>query len=220
MAAACLALAGTAANAQKSEKQIDARALAVFERTKTTTATYALYSWNWVQDPEGNIRSEWAAEFHDGALHRVETPAARLVANCLTGDGTIYDVASGDRWSEEWVAKAACGINSNIELRALEWVGQADSRFGPLETIRLIDAVNTRYYVVDTKGVLIASEYFSRHDHVANCLQSEPLAVESRLPRDDLFTEASLEHSAVPEKFRQAPVAPSGVYWHSARRCP
>lgn len=50
--------------------------------TRETRATYSVFFWNVITRPGSPAQAEWSAEFHKGALHRVETPRDRIVANC------------------------------------------------------------------------------------------------------------------------------------------
>jgi hypothetical protein len=59
-----------------------AAALKVLEKTKSTRATYSVFFWNRVDPGNRPAFEEWSAEFHMGALHRVETPRDRLIADC------------------------------------------------------------------------------------------------------------------------------------------
>lgn len=94
-----------------------------------------------------------------------------------------------------------------------------DSRFGPLETIRVTDLLNERIYSVDSAGIIVATEYFSRDAALKGCVQTEPMAIEQELPAADIFSVESLDRSFVPEKYRNGPEAPAGDVWSGSRRC-
>jgi hypothetical protein len=51
---------------------------AVVDRTKSTRATYAIYTWIRISRLGQPPHEEWSAEFNSGALHRVETPRDRV----------------------------------------------------------------------------------------------------------------------------------------------
>jgi hypothetical protein len=201
------------------EKGVDPRARSVFERTKSTQATYALYSWNWVKGSGFESGPHWSAEFHQGHLHRVETPHVRLVADCAAGTGTLFRVDTGETEKGSSVAKAACGINSNLPIRSLEWLGRKRSRFGRIDMIRILDPADERLYAVDEAGVLVASEIFPRDAAAGYCVQQEPLAVERSLPAGDLFKAESLSESFAAEKMGDPPAAAAGDLWLGSRRC-
>jgi hypothetical protein len=197
----------------------DPRAKAAFERTKRTRETYALYSWNWVKGSGFETGPHWSAEFHRGNLHRVETPHVRVVADCAAGTGTMFEVASNRTESGAAAAGAACGINSNFPIRDLEWLGRKETRFGPLDMLRLLDPADERIYAVDQAGVLVASEIFPRNKGSGSCLQQEPLAVEKALPAEDMFSEESLRKSFAAARFRSPPETYAGDLWLGTRRC-
>jgi hypothetical protein len=194
------------------------RALPVLERTKTTRATYALYSWAWVEDADGGNRDGWLAEFHRGGLHRVETPDVRVVADCDAQTGTAVDVRSGERSTGRHFALIACGINTARPMREATWLGSGPSRFGPVDRLRIVDDEEERFYAVDRDGILVGAEIHTPGG--GWCLQSEPLAVERSLPEGDLFSVVSLDRSFVPEHFRRAPERRVGDLWTSGRSCP
>lgn len=212
------ALAGTSC-AEAAAPGPDARAKAAFERTKRTRATYALYSWNWIEGAGFEGGPQWSAEFHRGTLHRVETPRFRVVADCAAGTGAMIDVDSGRIESNSAIAGAACGINSNFPIRNLEWLGRTETRFGTVDRLRVVDPEDERIYAVSRAGVLVASEVFPRGKGTGSCLQSEPLAVEKTLPARDMFSEASLSRSFAAARFGAPPRAYSGDLWLGTRRC-
>jgi hypothetical protein len=207
------------ASARPAPPSSDARAGAVFERTKQARATYALYSWNWVKEAGSGAGLQWAAEFHRGSLHRVETPNIRVVADCAAGTGTMLQVDSGETRSGPGIAGAACGINSNFQIRRLQWLGRKATRFGPLERLRILDPANERLYAVDRDGILVAAEIFPRDGAGGGCLQQEPLALEKTLPAQNIFSEESLGKSFAAPRFRSPPKAYSGDLWLGSRRC-
>lgn len=195
-----------------------ARALAVLERTKTTRATYALYLWAWMEDADGGLRDEWAAEFHSGARHRVETPDVRIVADCDAQTGTALVVASGERITGRQVSQVACGINTVQPILEAAALGSLASRFGAVDRLRIVDADAERFYAVDRDGILVGAEIYRLRGR--GCLQNEPLAVERTLPDGDLFSEESLERSFVAERYRRAPERRIGDLWTPGRTCP
>jgi hypothetical protein len=58
----------------------------------------------------GARSSEVNAEFQQGSMHRVEVPTRRVLANCDTGEGAVYDVANARFVDEPGTLKSACGI--------------------------------------------------------------------------------------------------------------
>jgi len=175
--------------------------------SKETQATYALYAWNRIRQPGQPLIEEWSAEFHKGNLHRVETPRDRLIADCKAMTGTYFSLVSGKKTSGPAVAGAACGINSNSDVLEAAYLGRMDSRFGPVERVRLVDAENLRTYDVTGDGAIIGSTYDARDKEATSGLVMNAVAVEHRLPKPDLFSDASLATSAVPGRYKVAPRA-------------
>lgn len=214
------ALSG-AAQAKKRPATVaaDPRAQEVFDRTKAIRATYSVYDWNWRRGDDGRVSLHWSAEFHRGSSHRMETPDLRAVADCSTREATLLEIASGSTHRHAWIANAICGIRSDRIVHSLEWVGRKDSRFGPVDSIRLTDLLNERFYAVDPAGIIVATEYFSRDPGLKGCVQTEPTAIEKELPEADIFSVESLGRSVVPERYRKGPEAPAGDLWSGSRRC-
>lgn len=212
------ALSGPAP-AKKRPAKADPRAQEVFDRTKKVQATYALYSWSWRRGYDGRISLHWSAEFHQGSKHRMETPDLRAVADCSTGEAALLEIGGELIRNHVWMGDAICGIRSDKLVRRLEWMGRKDSRFGPLDTIRLISFQEERIYTVNSTGILVATETFPHESGLKSCVQTEPLAVETELPAADIFSVESLDRSAVPEKYRKGPEAPVGDLWSGTRRC-
>ncbi len=74
VAAGLTVAAASGAAACASEVAIDEPEAALIARTRDTRATYSLISWSRIQRPGDSVVEEWAAEFHAGTRHRVETP--------------------------------------------------------------------------------------------------------------------------------------------------
>ncbi|HEY0130615.1 MAG TPA: hypothetical protein VGB57_04350 [Allosphingosinicella sp.] len=149
----------------------------------------------------------------------METPHVRVVADCATGTGSMLQVGSGQIESNSAIAGAACGINSNFPIRNLEWLGRKATRFGALDVLRVVDSGDERIYAVDNAGVLVASEIFPRGKGSGSCLQQEPLAVETTLPAEDMFSAESLHKSFAAARFQSPPKAYVGDLWLGTRRC-
>jgi hypothetical protein len=206
-------LSSASAQEPSASAGIDPRARAAVERSRTTTATYALDAWNWVIEADGEPGPGWSAEFHLGSLHRVETRVARLVANCETRTGTLLIVATGERRTGEAVANSACGVNANPRVERLEWLGRREHRLGPVDMVRLVDPADTRTYAIDGAGVLLAGEILPRDSDALYCVQNEAVAVERTLPEGDIFSEASLARIVTPDRYLAPPVHPTGDLW-------
>jgi hypothetical protein len=206
--------------AAEAGPQVDPRAKTVFELTRNTRATYSNYVWNWVRGADGKRQGGgWSAEFHKGALHRVETPEVRVVADCEAGMGTIFFVSGGRSETRAQVANAACGINTNASIRRIEWVDTRDSPFGRVDRLRVVDDWNDRAYAVAESGALVASEIFSNQADSEHCVQNEAIAILDSLPAEDIFSLKSLRRSVVPDQYRRAPT-PRGDLWLNGSKCP
>lgn len=186
------------------EMALTGKVKAVVDRSKTTRTTYAMYSWN-EATLKGQPVQEWGAEFHSGDKHRVETPRDRVIADCRAQTGVALSLATGKTVEGPFVAKAACGVNTNKAFTAIEWQGLVQTPFGAADRIRLSDKDDIRTYDISPTGVILRSTYVQNSPEQPLGLSSEAVAVLSELPAPDMFDKASLARSYVPERFKTAP---------------
>ncbi|WP_374279731.1 hypothetical protein [Novosphingobium sp.] len=177
----------------------------VIARTRTTSATYSAYFWNVITFPDGETIAEWSAEFHKGRLHRVETPRDRIVANCADGTGTHFNLMTGELRRGPEVARSACGIDANGAVLSAEVTGQVPHRFaapGMATALRLVGAETVRTYTVSPDGVLLT---FGVDPLGAGPRLTGAIVALQDTVDDDLFSEESLEQSAVPPEYQAEP---------------
>jgi hypothetical protein len=186
-------------------KDTGAKALAILARTKTATGTYALYLWNRLTPPDGPPREEWSAEFNAGDLHRVETPRDRLVANCRTGEGHAYSVETGQSFEGPWIARTACGVDTNAPFASAAWEGEMATPFGQADRVRIVTAELVRRYDVSRDGILLGTVYSDNSADRMVRLINWPIAVERTLPASGIFDRPSLARSYVPDRYKRAP---------------
>ncbi|MES2097955.1 MAG: hypothetical protein V4459_14475 [Pseudomonadota bacterium] len=177
----------------------------VITRTKTTTATYASYDWMIERDEEGAANDGWAAEFNAGDWHRVENASRRVLANCRSHIGYIYDVASGETASDDTVWVGACGIYTGTQILSVDRLPGVTTKTGMVDVIRITDRQRVRYYQVDARGVILRSNWTAANGSPAPCLQGEPIARLNALPPGEIFSRASLARSVVAERYRKPP---------------
>ena len=197
-----LVLAVVVAGPACSQGLIDDAAQAAIDRSRETHATYSVFTWNRVSFPDANPFEEWSAEFHDGDLHRVETPRDRLIANCASQTGTHYNAVTGERVSGPSIARAACGVQANSRILSATFDGRKAGPFGVVEKITIRDPENVRTYEIMADGALVGATIELEDGTVL--LDARAVAVETTVPRD-IFSEESLERSAVPERYRKPP---------------
>jgi hypothetical protein len=185
------------------EPDFDPKGTAAIERSQQTTATYSLYSWNDVPDGQG-IEDGWSAEFHSGDLHRVESPMSRSVADCKKRTGTNLNLKTGKIISNHTVSNAACGINTNFQFRAVEWLGRHKTTFGDADRVRITDDNSILTYDVLDNGVLVSTIVVDRQGKPL--VTNSPIALLATVP-EGIFSEESLQLSVVPEKYRKPPVS-------------
>lgn len=200
-----LALSSPALAAPPAAPDTAAQAMAVIKRSKTTKATYAVYTWNIIRLKGAEPVEEWAAEFNSGNLHRVETPRDRLVADCKVMDGAHRSLADGTMKSGRTVANTACGIAYDDSIRQVSWLGKFPSPWGEVDRVRLVGLGLIRTYDVNTAGVIVSSTIASEDKPGQSMLEMRTVALEKRLPAGRIFNRASLAKSVVPLKFTRPP---------------
>lgn len=181
------------------------RAASIIAGTKTTSATYARYAWNKITPPGRPSTETWAAEFNDGPLHRVETPAARLVANCVEQSGTAYSVTTEKTFSGPAVAGTACGIDSNRPVISVRYVGPIVDRFGDADRVEVTDPERIRTYDVTRDGIIVRTVIALNTPEKPVVLDEETEALMRSLPSQNIFDAASLGVSVVPDAFKKPP---------------
>lgn len=182
-------------------------ALEIVKRTKTTTATYSLYLWTEVTEDGEAPREEWSAEFHSGDLHRVETPRDRVVANCKKGTGFAFSAETGRSYEGAWIARTACGIDTNTKFEAVEWQRIVQTPFGPADRVRIVAGDLVRRYDISPEGILLGTVFGDNDPSEARRLVNRAVGVERKLPKQDIFSKRSLQRSVVPARYKRAPRA-------------
>ena len=177
----------------------EARALIAL--TRETRATYTVISANQVHREGEELAHEWAAEFHDGIQHRVETPRDRIVADCEAKTGTYFGVETLNVISESGVAGAACGVNDNATILAARTTGLRDTAFGPATHLIVVDDQFVRTYDVASDGAILGQTIRGRDGSLK--LVSRAVYYKSSAP-DGIFSIASLARTAVPENMRKS----------------
>ena len=203
--AAALVLSVPAAAAEPTAPDDTAQARAVITRSKTTRATYAVYTWTIVRLKGAEPVEEWSAEFNSGKLHRVETPRDRVVADCQRKTGAHRSLADGTTKTGQTIANTACGIAYDDAIRQIAWLGKFPSPWGEVDRVRLWGAGLIRTYDVTKAGVIVSSTFAPEDNPSKAMLEMRTVALEKRLPKGAIFTRASLARSVVPAKFTLPP---------------
>lgn len=203
--AAALVLSGPAISAPSDAPDDTARAKEVITRSKTTRATYAVYTWTVIRLKGADPVEEWSAEFNSGKLHRVETPRDRVAADCQRKTAAHYSLTDGTTKSGATIANTACGIAYDDAIRQVAWLGKHPSPWGEVDRVRLWGAGLIRTYDVTKAGVIVSSTFAPEDNPGKAMLEMRTVALEKRLPKGAIFTRASLARSVVPVKFTLPP---------------
>ena len=170
----------------------------LIERTQTTQAPYALVSSNEIRRDDATIH-EFAAEFNQGDLHRVETPRDRIVANCRTGWNAHLNVATGAITHDDSASGMACGVYTGDGVVSAEITGTKNSQFGLLQQLKIKTVGGlTRMYDIAANGAIVSEEIVDPAGRPR--LVMTAISLSNRLPSTDLFSEASLAKSAVADE--------------------
>lgn len=203
--AAALVLSMPAAAAEPAASDDTAQAKAVITRSKTTRATYAVYTWTVIRLKGAEPVEEWSAEFNSGKLHRVETPRDRVVADCQRKTGAHYSLVDGSTKTDGPIATVACGIAYDDSIRQIAWLGKHPSPWGEVDRVRLWGAGLIRTYDVTKAGVIVSSTFAQEDSPGKAMLEMRTVALEKALPKGKIFTRASLARSVVPARFTLPP---------------
>lgn len=188
------------------QAQLPPKVAAVVARTKAVRTTYSLYTWIRIARAGLPAAEEWNSEFNSGALHRVETPRDRVIADCEANTGSALSLATGKITTGPQIAATACGIDTNFPVVSAEWLAQQRSSFGAADVIRITGGPFIRTYVVNADGVIIRSTYQYDAPGHPLVLQTLSTALSPSLPDKAMFTQDSLSRSFVPEAYKAGPV--------------
>lgn len=206
LVAAAILLVGFVGAAPAPVDQSEAAKVgAIIARSKLTRETYAVYFWNRMQPPGHEAAEEWSAEFNSGSLHRVETPRDRLIADCAAHTGTYLSLVTREVVTGPQIAGVACGINTNRQFLALEALGRVKTRFADADRVRVTDAENVRTYDISDNGIILRTIFETNDARHLTVLDVEAVQVLRSLPSSNMFDEASLSVSFVPDRFKIAP---------------
>ncbi|MBU7580352.1 MAG: hypothetical protein KAF27_07750 [Porphyrobacter sp.] len=175
---------------------------AILERTKTTGGTFTIHYWNSVTIPGETAFEEASAEFHQGDLHRVETPRDRVVADCRAQTGAHLFVAAGEVVEGPMVATYACGISTHTPILSLERLPDTVTKFGPAQRVRVTDARFIRDYTVLANGALVHTVFSENSPEQRVHIVAEAFFLEEAIPAGMAFDKASLATPFLPQGIR------------------
>ena len=134
-----------------------------------------------------------------------------MVANCETMTGSYLSSATHAVTSGPRYADAACGIDMARPLVDQSWLGVVNTPFGKADRVRLADSEFIRTYDIDDSGVIVRAVYRKNAPGNPLLLVQVAVALSSTLPPGQLFDEASLQSSFVPEKYKNPPPLPEAA---------
>jgi hypothetical protein len=202
IAVICLVAGGCQAEVKSTN---EAKANEVIARTRTTRATFAVYNWHRIWRQDLPPTEEWTAEFHSGAFDRVETPRDRVVANCDSKTGSALALNTGQTTTGPRVADALCGIDANAQVLDTKWLGTVDTPCGRADRVQVTDSDFVRTYDVSPEGMIIQTTYVHNTPQRSPALIDLAATCTVTLPSPQMFDDASLQTSFVPDQRKRAP---------------
>lgn len=182
---------------EASTPAFDPKAEEVILRTRSSAATYTIH-WR-SYGVHGGTKSDysWSATFRQGNLLRYEKRDVRVVADCASGVATRYyeTIGRNNYSSGAKIAKAYCGIGSELGIVSSRYLGQTESKFGLLDKVRIADRDGVHVYLVASGGEILGVS--SNYQGSKYTVIAEPTSFERSLPAGDLFSRKSLTSSKV-----------------------
>lgn len=165
---------------------------AVIDRSHNSRANYAVIL-KVEADYSGAHSSELNAEFQQGAMHRVEVPTRRVLANCDTGEGSVYDVPNARYIDDANSAKAACGIFMGGDpVTSAKMLPPVSGPYGRADRIELTSKSFTRHYSVTPDGIIVADDYIPNSSDVRFSTRTVGAIVKRGPQPAEMFTRESL----------------------------
>ena len=183
-----------AACAEAAQADLPPEVQAVIERSHSPRPDYAVIATVEVLRPAGRT-VETNAEFHRQPMHRVETPATRVLINCDTGETAVYDVASAHIVSRE-DQSGACGIAVGADrVLSGHMLPPVVTPNGRADVIELTGVDFVRRYTLTEDGILLAGDYQQRRDDVGFSLRTLSATVSREAQDPAMFAEETLQRA-------------------------
>lgn len=199
--AACILLASSwLSGCAATETQSDPAAEAVIARTKAPGRDYSLFLWTVVR-AEGEQLSSWAAEFHRGSLHRVETPFGNIIADCEKMTGHHHSLMPDIQLSSREAAETACGIDMP-SASAVTYLGAIPSDYGDLDIVALTKGGLRRSYWVNPAGILVQAQFVDPGTDGMWVLRNWATRVDYGSPDPAMFAVETLATNFIPAEFQ------------------
>ena len=182
---------------QASTPALDPKAQEVVLRTRSSNTTYTIYWRSYGADGGAKTDYAWGATFRQGPLLRYESRDKRVVADCAARTATRYyeSIGRNEYSSGPKIAKAYCGIDSELGIVSSRYLGQTESKFGMLDKITVADRDGTHIYLVTSGGEIVGVS--SNYQGSKYTIIAEPMSFDRSLPAGDLFSRKSLTSSKV-----------------------
>jgi hypothetical protein len=171
---------------------------AVIDRSHASRASYAVaITAEVVTSGRRHIDRDW--EFHQGAMHRVEVPIRRVVANCDTDEGSVYDAVGGRYVDGSNIVPGACGIAVGADtVVSARMLAPITGAYGRADVVELTGEKFVRRYGVTADGIIVLNDYTPRTADVGFSDKTLNVVVR-RGPQDPaMFTRESLTRAFAP----------------------
>ena len=180
---------------------------AVIDRSHNSRANYAVFLKTEVAYA-GARRTEVDVEFHQGSMHRVEVPARRLVVNCETSEGAVYDVVNRRYVDDPDELKGACGISLTVDsIASARMLAPISGPYGRADRVELTGKKFVRRYAVTSDGIIVANDYVPQGSDVVFSLHTVSTVLKRGPQPAAMFTRESLTRD-----FASEALAASGAH--------
>ena len=141
---------------------------------------------------EGRRFEDISAEFHQGAMHRVENGLRRVLTDCESGESALFEVSAGQVVSRE-DQSGACGVAVNADrVQSARMLAPVNGSYGRADVIELTGADYLRRYAVTEDGIIVDNEWVPRRADIGFAIRTLRVEV-TRGPQDPaMFVESSL----------------------------
>jgi len=179
-------------SAAVAQNSIPSDVQAVIDRSFATHASYGVVMRVEVV-LDGRRFEDISAEFHQGAMHRVENGLRRVLINCGSGETATFEVSAGRVVSRE-DQSGACGVAVNADrVQSARMLAPVSGEYGRADVIELTGANYVRRYAVTGDGIIVDNEWVPRRADVGFSIRTLRVEV-TRGPQDpSMFVESSLD---------------------------
>lgn len=180
----------------RAQEPVPPEVRAVIDRSRNPTTDYTSFHVDRVVGDNESSTST-TAEYHRGRLHRIESPALRMLMNCETGATVTYEVRA-ERFGRPSRLSGLCGIPDVEPVISSRVLPAETGRFGRVDVVELTGRDFVRRYAVTQDGILTSSNFTQRRAAVRPRVEIVRARIRRGPPDPAMFNEASLTRAFAP----------------------